>query len=230
MTEAQALQANSSMANINPSLDWYTNVSAAKGMSPRCPFASVHRCPRFYESMSLLSKCGSTEIEQAEDQTLLKKWSASDLWPVTLEQATAIAGSTDGPRHFKNFCPEVSFERFGLFATQLSDYADEIDRDNAHRSLGRSGAGSEDWRWTWALVVPIHYSECSLYSPLAHDSAKSLAPKTVVLSGHDEIFSMKPNFHGVGVDIKALLKRLQEWFRARRHRTGRSSRARYALR
>src|ERR1700682_5552794 len=207
------------MANMNPFLDWYTSVSETKGMPPRCPFASVHRCPRFYQSLSLLSKCGSTEIEPAEDEALLKKWSVSDLWPATSEQATAIAGPVDEPRHFKNFCPEVSFERFGFFAVHLSSYPDEIDRDNAHRSLGRSGAGPEDWRWTWAQVVPMHYSECPLYSPLAHDRASSPTFKPSGMKERDEVFSIKPNFHGIGVDLRALFKRLRRWLQSRRQQS-----------
>jgi len=204
------------MINNNPSLDWYTSVSATKGMSPRCPFASVHGCPRYYQSLSLLSKCGSTEIEPAEDEALLTRWSGSDLWPATKEQATAIMGPADEPRHFKNFCPEVSFERFHLFAAELSAYSDEIDRDNAHCSLGRHRAGSEDWRWAWAHVLPLHYSECPLYSPLAVDSAKSqtLKPTTA-----EEVFSIKPNFHGLSLDLRVLFRRFRQWLQVRRQRT-----------
>jgi hypothetical protein len=201
------------MVKVNPSLDWYTGVSATKRMPPRCPFASVHRCPRFYQSLSLLSKCGSTEIEPAEDEALLKKWGVSDLCPATKEQATSIAMPADEPRHFKNFCPEVSFERFGLFASELSAYSDEINRDNAHRSLGRRGAGPEDWGWAWAHVLPLHYSECPLYSPLAHDSAKS---PTLKPTAAEEVFSIKPSFHGISLDLRALVRRFREWLQARR--------------
>lgn len=204
------------MASTNPSLGWYTGISATKSMPPRCPFASVHRCPRFYQSLSLLSKCGSTGIEAAEDEALFKKWSGSDLWPATKEQATAIMGPPDEPRHFKNFCPEVSFDRFGLFATELCAYSDEMDRDNAHRSLARRSAGPEDWRWAWAHVLPLHYSECPLYSPLAHDSATSQALKPTTA---EEVFSIKPNFHGISLDLRVLFRRFRQWLHARRQRT-----------
>ena len=207
---------DASMANVNPSLDWYTSLSATKGMPPRCPFASVRRCPRFYESLSLLSECGSTAIEPVEDDALLKKWSGSDLWPATKEQATAFMGPADGPKHFKNFCPEVSFGRFGLFAADLSAYSDEIDQDNAHRFLGKGGAGPEDWRWNWAHVAPLHYSECPLYSPLAHDSSNSATFKPPVLQERGEVFSIKPSIYGIGVDLKALFKRFLKWLQSRR--------------
>lgn len=216
VNECRAILADAFMINTNPALDWYASLSAAKGMPPRCPFASVHRCPRFYQSLSLLSKCGSTDIEAAEDEALFKKWSGSDLWPATKEQATAIMGPAEEPRHFKNFCPEVSFERFGLFAIELSAYPDELDRDNAHRSLGKHGAGPEDWRWAWAHVLPLHYSECPLYSPLAHDSTK---PQTSKPTAPEELLSLKPNFHGIGLDLKALFRRFRHWLQARRQRT-----------
>ena len=79
VNECRAILADAFMINTDPALDWYASLSAAKGMPPRCPFASVHRCPRFYQSLSLLSKCGSTDIEAAEDEALFKKWSGSDL-------------------------------------------------------------------------------------------------------------------------------------------------------
>ncbi|SRR6266566_639332 len=107
-------------------------------------------------------------------------------------------GTSRWPRHFHNFCPEVSFERFGFFASHLSAYADETDRDNAHRSLGKAGAGAKDWRWTWASVVPLHYSECPIYSPLAHAA-------TITPAQQSEIFSMKPSLYGFGIDLRALL-------------------------
>ncbi len=75
-------------------------------------------------------------------------------------------GPVDEPRHFHKFCPEVSFDRFGWFASHLAYHVDEIDVDVAHRNLEAEGAHRGDWRWTWALVTPLHYSECPLYSPL----------------------------------------------------------------
>jgi hypothetical protein len=155
------------MATIQPNLQWYTEISTAKNLSPRCPFASVHRCPRYYESLSLLGSAGvATSIQPVEDQRLLEKWQRSDLWPVTSEQAARVVGPERDPSHFSNFCPEVSFDRFGWFASHLSYHADEIDADVAHRNLADEGAASHDWRWVWSWVTPIHYADCRLYSPL----------------------------------------------------------------
>jgi len=152
------------MDTIQPDLKWYTEISAQKNQpSSRCPFASVHRCPRYYASLSVLGKAGvATSLEPAEDERLLEKWKRTDLWPATDEQDTGIMG-TD---HYHNFCPEVSYERFGWFASILSGYADEIDNGSAHARLGRDGATAHDWRWAWASVSPMHYTECPLYSAL----------------------------------------------------------------
>ena len=80
------------------------------------------------------------------------------------EQLTSISGSEK--ISFWNYCPEVLYDRFGLFANSLSRLHDEIDIDNRHKQLDREGALSNDWRWHWATMTPLHYSECSYYSLL----------------------------------------------------------------
>ena len=161
------------MAHINPDLNWYTDFSHKKGLRPRCPFASVQRCPRFYQSLSLLGHAGSTAIDPKEDERLLEKWKKSELWPVTREQATSIAGEPGNPYSFSNFCPEVTYDGFGFFASFLGHYADEIDREIAHKALIKEGAPRGDWRWTWAYASPMHYTECHLYSLLDLDASRS---------------------------------------------------------
>lgn len=133
------------------------------GVPPRCPFATVESCPRFYQSLSLLGSAGSTAIESSEDKRLLEKWEKSDLWPKTMEQETIIYGNS---KFFDKFCPEVAFERFGYFVSHLGRYSDEIDHDLAHEKLGKIGAPSEDYRWAWSSVTSMHYTECPLYSVL----------------------------------------------------------------
>src|SRR5260370_40343197 len=114
------------MATIQPDLKWYTEISATKKLSPRCPFASVHRCPRYYASTAHLGEVGvTTSMDPEEKQRLLEKWKHTDVWPATDEHAAQVIGSEGKPSHFFNFCPEVSFDRFGWFASNLSRYADE---------------------------------------------------------------------------------------------------------
>ena len=165
------------MAQPIPDLKWYTSVGAEMGTNPRCPFATADACPRFYQSLSLLGQAGSTAIEENEDQRLLEKWRASDLWPRTGEQETSIGGPNGRHTHFWNFCPEVAFERFGYFASDLNRHADEIDTEQAHCRLAEQSAPSDHWGWAWSSVSPIHFTACPLYSVLAHRAA-SPAPAT----------------------------------------------------
>jgi hypothetical protein len=80
-------------------------------------------------------------------------------------------GSGERMSIFSNFCPEVSFDSFGYFATFLSRYADELDTDMAHESLGQQHADVNDWRWQWSRIIPMHYSACPLYSVLTKRQA-----------------------------------------------------------
>ena len=98
------------MARVQPTLEWYKTTSRDGGGAPRCPFASVQRCPRFYESVSLLGEAGfTTAIPRETDDRLCAIWQQSDLWPTVREQAASIMGPADDPRHLMNFCPEVLY-------------------------------------------------------------------------------------------------------------------------
>ncbi len=167
--------------HLIPDLTWYQNISDRHRLSPRCPFASVERCPRYYQSLSLLGSAGSTEIDHEEDERLKRYWEGSDLWPRTREYETAVLTfkKQDGSenQHFSKFCPEVTFDRFGYFSAHLAGYADEIDSDFAHKRLGEAHVPSDDWRWQWSSVQPMHYTECPLYSPLVHGGGFPAKPE-----------------------------------------------------
>jgi hypothetical protein len=100
---------------------------------------------------------GATEIDSAQDEIARKRWDMSDLLPVTGEQAASVAG-TEKSKMFVNFCQEIVFDRFGLFATFPSAYADEIDHDSMQARLVREGAPRGDWRWIWQSLHPLHYT------------------------------------------------------------------------
>jgi len=158
---------------VQPNLDWYVSISKQHGLSPRCPFASVYRCPRFYQSLSLLGEAGSTKINPEEDGRLKEGWQRTDVWPITDEQATSISGPGDESKHFSHFCPEVLFDRFGLFTDELHKYADDIDASIIHKELSKEGALPDDWRWSWNFANPLHYTECALYSLLKAGKVKN---------------------------------------------------------
>jgi hypothetical protein len=156
---------------INPTLEWYTSVSQTHNLPPRCPFISVHRCPRYYQSLSLLGDSGiSTNIDPEEDNVLLEEWKKIDLWPITKELSTSLLGAP-GKHNFSNFCPEVSFEIFGLFASYLTRYPNK-DMDKAHAQLSEMKVDVTDWRWRWFHIEPMHYSQCPLFSPLSSSPIK----------------------------------------------------------
>jgi hypothetical protein len=58
---------------IIPDFEWYSALSSKRGPSPRWPFASVERCPRYYQSLSLLGGAGFTKIDPKEDASLLRR-------------------------------------------------------------------------------------------------------------------------------------------------------------
>lgn len=156
------------MSVIVPDLDWYKKKSLNSKLSPRCPFATVESCPRYYQSLSLMGKAGTTKIDPSEDRRLLNFWKTNDLWPKTGKQETSVSGPENHMKNFGNFCPEVAFEIFGYFASYLARYSDEIDQGIAHNKLGEGIAVKNDWRWAWGALSPQHYTDCPLYSVLAH--------------------------------------------------------------
>jgi hypothetical protein len=154
-----------------PNAEWYVRRSQSCASPVHCPFATVEACPRYYQSRSLIGEAGSTKIPKKEDQRLLKYWKRSDLWPRTTEQATAIAGESGNPAIFSKFCPEVIGERFGYFATSLTRYANELDVHLAHERLSKEGVPEGRPDWSWSSCMPLHFTECSVYSVLSYRAA-----------------------------------------------------------
>jgi hypothetical protein len=166
-----------SLPTLAPDIHWCTSISERKHVQPRCPFTTAKVCPRFYQRLSLLGKVGSTQINPEQDEDLLQLWKKSDLWPLTMEYATSISGAEGNPRIFSNFCPEVTYDRFGYFASFLAD-ADEVDTGVAHTKLREEGALPDDWRWYWASLSAMHYTECPIYSVLSHRAKLTSSSKT----------------------------------------------------
>ncbi|MGC1297295.1 MAG: hypothetical protein WA869_19880, partial [Alloacidobacterium sp.] len=156
----------------------------------RCPFASVDKCPRFYQSLSLLSTAGHTAIEPSTDKKLLKKWKCHDLWPVTDEQATSIMGPPGKPNIFSRFCPEVSYEAFGVFTSAMSRFSDETDAELRHEQLARVSVPTDDWRWSWSQIKASHYSECPLFAPLSQEKATTRVDRIISWAKNNVVISV----------------------------------------
>lgn len=198
---------------IIPNFDWYSKIGKELGLPPRCPYASVDRCPRYFYSRSLIGDAGATKIEPSEGKRLLRKWQYSSLAPATAEEDTEISRSGDRVFSYSNFCPEVSFDIFGIFALAYGRYADEIDTDFAHERLGAIHASRDDWRWQWSYVSPLHYTQCRLYSLLTLPEKRSVPVDLSIFGIPLFKLSLSPwwskfltaNFYGSVVRIRALV-------------------------
>jgi hypothetical protein len=159
-----------------PDFVWYSAESTRLGLkSPRCPFQNVNTCPRYYFSLSLLGEHGCTKIEKSEDDRLTAFWKNHPLAPQTAEQDTGIGSTEKGICAYHNFCPEVAYNRFGIFATYFAPHTDEMDAGFAHQRLADEGVPADDPRWAWRSLIPQHYAECPLYSQLSHGLREILA-------------------------------------------------------
>ena len=158
-------------------IDGYTSLSQEKGLEPRCPFASADRCPKYFLSLGALNSVPErlerkrTPILYADDiRRGYDKWRDTDVWTTAQLHhpsigMTGVGSPIEGedgrpiweeekPTGSTNFCPEVSFDYFGFFASE------------AQRALDADEGANDDWKTGWSAVTPIHYSECPLYSLL----------------------------------------------------------------
>ena len=195
---------------IYPDLDWYTGISKVENVPPRCPYANVHKCPRYYHSLYLMGDSGTTKMKPEKIKELDTLWAKTDILPVVAEHDTHITGDTEKKSRFSNFCPEISFDVFGLFADSLYRYTDEIDTGIAHARLTKEGY-PKDWRWAWAFISPLHYLKCPFYSQLV-----SRPPETskdpINIPSQPELVEVKPGFMGVNLNLKVLVTRLARWW------------------
>jgi len=151
------------MNENRPDFEWYSSKSKSLKLSPRCPIARSELCPRYYSSYWLLGNAGvTTKITDEDKERLDRKWAIFK--PVVAEEEAGISSSGGEFRSISNFCPEVAYDVFGLFASSLCKYADELDSGLAHERLGREQARSDDPRWYWESFTGRHYTECREYS------------------------------------------------------------------
>jgi len=201
------------MIPIYPDLPWYAAISERKGISTRCPHATVHRCHRYFESASLLSDQGiTTKIPKSLHDELLAKWEKHELWPVQGENATSISGGKI-PNCFSNFCPEVAYDTFKLFASNVIRFYDELDKDIRYKALEAEGAKSigqgADWRWNYEHVAPLHYSDCPVYSKIPKDRPMPQVTIHGNVSGQINIAGESINSPALNLTLGELLSRIE---------------------
>jgi hypothetical protein len=158
------------MVFINATLEWYKSVSAQYNLTPRCPFANIYKCPKYFDSLYLLEGTGTTSINEQDIKELDKYWEGKKLKFGLKEEKPGISKSNDKFSCLTNFCPEVTFLRFGYFASHLSEFADEIDKDIRYTELEKRKIDKDDWRWYFQYFTPQHYTDCLEYSLLKHDT------------------------------------------------------------
>jgi hypothetical protein len=201
----------STMTYIYPDINWYTGISEQKYGQPRCPYANVHRCYRYYASLFLLGNANiTTKMKEEKIKELDSFWDKSDLLPALTEHDTSISGPDGRSTGFSNFCPEISYDIFGLFAVSLHRYADDIDREDAHRQLEKK-AYPNDWRWSWASVSPLHYLQCPAYSQILPSPNPSSIGQFPIKQEQD-VIEVKPGFMGISINVRSLFTWISKWW------------------
>jgi len=194
------------MSYINPDTEWYENISKEKLLPLRCPHANVHKCPRYYASLYLLGETGiTTKISKEKTVKLDQLWDESDLLPVIAEHDAGISYSDGVVHNITNFCPEVTHEIYGLFASSLYRYSDEIDKDYAHQQLEKHSE-KNDWRWVWSSLAEMHFSGCPVYFQV-----NNKLPQTKSQVSEEDVLLLKPSFFGVGINLKSLYNKITQW-------------------
>jgi hypothetical protein len=161
---------------IIPDLAWYKKVSQFLGVPTRCSFATVEQCPRYYQSLSIPSNIGHTEIPPEKDRKLKRKWQKSDFWQIVGEEATSVSGDPGSPQSLSNFCPEVGYDSFGYFGSEFTPDTGELAHQELKNLFRKEGFSHKHWIFDWAYVSKMHYTGCPLYSPL-EDRKKSKKKK-----------------------------------------------------
>ena len=149
------------------SQNWYFRQSKAVAGRPRCPLANVKLCPRYYASRSVAGKkAWMNPMAAIEAKKLDEFWGKHPL-----HSEDSIAGPEAREDSVANFCPEIGYEIFGVFASTIARHSGE-DRRIYEKDLAARGIPADHWRQKFWLLKPQHYSECSEYSVLAALSGK----------------------------------------------------------
>jgi len=187
----------------NPDLKWYQSISLERQVTPRCPFAAFRKCPKYYFSYSLTDSFGITAaLSKEDDKKIMEYWSETSYLPMPREIEPCINGIEK--KNIRNFCPEVVSKIYGIFASSIYHYVDDIDIEIAEKALIKEQADRDDCRWIYSSIVPVHYLDCEYYSIIAANDRK-----IELKQNEEDIIDIKPNIYGVGININALIRKLK---------------------
>ncbi|MEO4016416.1 hypothetical protein [Pseudomonas rossensis] len=162
------------MPTTIPDSSWYRRRSSEENAPFSCPYANVHKCPRYYASINMLGEAKMiTSISDDKKEALDAFWAGSGLLPVIAEDDTGISGCEGNWSSFSNFCPEVSFTYIHYYASYLAKYVDEIDSDCGRRVAEREKI-LNDWRYQWGFVSACHFLDCSIYNQVHNFNSKGI--------------------------------------------------------
>lgn len=175
------------MQRIIPDKNWWEKERINRKASSKCPYASSYRCPRYYQSVVLLSS-----INMIAGMATRKEKELGEFWERTSfsylcdeEVPTVTTKEYGGLASVSNFCPEISFRYLHYYADYMCKYVDQIDQDTGRLSAEKDNL-ENDWKYTWMSVNPKFYLDCDVFESvknfneeLASDYLKRLHPNII---------------------------------------------------
>ncbi|WP_347364625.1 hypothetical protein [Vibrio vulnificus] len=149
---------------IIPNKDWWQEESSKRSSLKSCPYANSHTCPRYYESVFLLSQINMIAgLAKNKSDELDQMWANTSFSALCAEEVPSIGQNQNGSlSSVSNFCPEVSFKYLGYYADYMCKYVDEIDQAGGERLANRDKL-ADDWRYFWRSVSAKFYLDCEVY-------------------------------------------------------------------
>lgn len=152
------------MKRVVPNKEWLERESEKRGVQMTCPFANSHKCPRYFDSLVLLSRANVIAgVPQDKEEELEYFWKNTSFSALCDEETPTIYRTKfGGVSAVHNFCPEVSYKHFYYYADHMQKYIDELDQEVGHRIAERDNLDN-DWKFTWMDLSPRFYSDCEVF-------------------------------------------------------------------
>ncbi|WP_350326501.1 hypothetical protein [Pectobacterium aroidearum] len=152
------------MKRIIPDKNWWEKECNNRNTPSVCPYANSHRCPRYYESVVLLSHINMIAGMTAEKEKELSEfWERTNFSSLCDEELPAVTTKEfGGLTSVSNFCPEISFKYLHYYADYMHKYIDEIDQDTGRRISEKDNL-ENDWKHIWMSVNPKFYLDCDVF-------------------------------------------------------------------